>query len=143
MNQTQSMTRRGFVAVAAVGVAGLSTREVVKQKSAATASVGLQLDAVTSETFSKYRGTRFLIRGDSMSGAEFDLIDVSESSRRKPKGRGLASRSPFSIVFRGPVHCELRQGTYQVEHESLGTFELFLVPVGPKRDTYRLEAVFA
>jgi hypothetical protein len=37
----------------------------------------------------------------------------------------------FSLVFRAPDDVSLEQCTYRVEHEVLGDFPLFLVPLGP------------
>jgi hypothetical protein len=48
----------------------------------------------------------------------------------------------FSLVFRGPTDVSLEQCTYRVEHEALGDFPLFLVPLGPSGDgEQELEAV--
>ena len=36
----------------------------------------------------------------------------------------------------------LPQGTYKVEHEKLGTLEIFLVPIGPDKEGLCYEAIF-
>jgi hypothetical protein len=49
----------------------------------------------------------------------------------------------FSVVFRGPANLPLAQGTYQVEHDTLGAFQLFITPIvgsGPTQMFY--EACF-
>ena len=51
-------------------------------------------------------------------------------------------RVPFALVFRGPAGDVLPQGTYHVEHDALGAFDLFLVPIGADADGVRYEAVF-
>jgi hypothetical protein len=48
-------------------------------------------------------------------------------------------RAPFSIVFTGPEGSNLPQQIYRLEHEQLGSLELFLVPIAPGR----FQAVFA
>jgi hypothetical protein len=40
-------------------------------------------------------------------------------------------RAPFALIFHGPPEPVRPQGIYRVEHDQLGTLELFLVPVGP------------
>jgi hypothetical protein len=50
-----------------------------------------------------------------------------------------SSRAPFSIVFTGPVGSDLPQQIYRLEHEALGSLDVFLVPIGPAR----YQAVFA
>jgi hypothetical protein len=45
-------------------------------------------------------------------------------------------------VFGGPAEQVLPQTTYRVEHDALGSFDLFLVPLQPDRGGARYEAVF-
>jgi hypothetical protein len=56
---------------------------------------------------------------------------------------GEEGRLPFSIVFLGPLEPVLPQRIYRFEHEALGTFELFIVPIGPDESGMRYEAVFS
>ena len=48
----------------------------------------------------------------------------------------------FSAFFRGPGDRYLRQKVYSFEHEQMGAFEIFLVPVSQDQNDYRYEAVF-
>ncbi|GAC1375247.1 MAG: hypothetical protein NVSMB32_18230 [Actinomycetota bacterium] len=58
-------------------------------------------------------------------------------------GSARADGGPsFSLVFRGPGAPILAQRTYQVRHEQLGAFQLFLVPLAPDARGSRYEAVF-
>jgi hypothetical protein len=108
-----------------------------------TCQRSVKLDSVTRKTFEPLRGSRFLIRDNWAPPAEVELVDVCEFRTNKADVRPLTSRKPFSIFFRGSSGHSLEQGTYPVEHETLGTFELFLVPVGPEQDGLVLEAAFA
>jgi hypothetical protein len=45
-------------------------------------------------------------------------------------------------VFRGPKKPELPQKIYKLEHDKLGTFELFLVPIGLDKEGMRYQAIF-
>ncbi len=58
---------------------------------------------------------------------------------REAKALGAAAmeRPPFSLLFGGPEH--VAQGTYLLEHPTLGELTLFLVPVAVDR----YEAIFA
>jgi hypothetical protein len=47
----------------------------------------------------------------------------------------------FSLYFVGP-ESYLEQKIYSVEHEQMGVFDLFLVPVGHDQNGFRYEAVF-
>jgi hypothetical protein len=55
-----------------------------------------------------------------------------------PAGR----RQPFSLVFRGPREPWLPQRIYRVEHPEIGSFEAFLVPIGPDPSGMRYELIF-
>ena len=45
-------------------------------------------------------------------------------------------------MFRGGGDVALPQRTYRMEHAEIGTFEIFLVPIGPDEKGLRYEAVF-
>src|SRR4051812_19964560 len=82
------------------------------------------LETFTIETFDGRVGERFRVHFDPPSTVE--LIEVDRHGE-PPEGQ----RVPFSLLFRGepqPVHP---QQIYLVEHDELGGFELFLVPIGP------------
>jgi hypothetical protein len=57
-------------------------------------------------------------------------------------GDAPRARTPFSILFRGPLEPVLPQATYPLENDAVGTFELFIVPVGPDEGEMQYEAVF-
>lgn len=48
----------------------------------------------------------------------------------------------FALVFRAPIEAPPLQGTYPIEHETLGSFELFLVPFAKDESGLYYEAVF-
>lgn len=50
----------------------------------------------------------------------------------------------FSLLFRGSLNMLLPQGIYSLAHPVMGTFELFLVPLGPDAGGafYLYESVF-
>lgn len=54
----------------------------------------------------------------------------------------IGKREPFSLLFHAPVDALYPQRIYTLEHERLGTMDLFLVPLGPEGDAMRYEAVF-
>lgn len=95
------------------------------------------LESFTVETFGDRVGERFRMRVDDATEVEVELTEVSRL-REGAEGR----RASFSIVLRGPAEPVLPQGTYRLEHDELGEFDLFLVPVGPDDEGMRYEAVF-
>ena len=56
--------------------------------------------------------------------------------------RVAARQERFSLVFRGPHDRLQQQGLYPMQHDQLGAFELFLVPVGEDTAGIYYEAVF-
>lgn len=67
------------------------------------------------------------------------LTEVTDLARpESPSPR----RRPFSLVFRGPFRPQLVQRIWPLEHASLGTLEIFLVPIGPDASGMRYEAIF-
>ena len=96
------------------------------------------LESLTFGDFSGRIGEGF--RLEERGGvAELTLVEVTDLARRGNPG---PRRSPFSLVFRGPLSPVMPQRTYALEHASLGRLEIFLVPIGPDADGMRYEAVF-
>jgi hypothetical protein len=95
------------------------------------------LESFTSETFHPLRNSTFhLSAGDR--GLELVLAQVNELH----EGHDAASRRQFSLLFYGPLSPAWPQRTYEMSHPDLGTFDLFLVPLGPEGAAMRYEAVF-
>jgi hypothetical protein len=67
-------------------------------------------------------------------------LDLAEATGLPPKQGGVIE--PFSLMFHGPRDTLLMQKMYQVDHENLGAFHLFLVPLGPDEKGHRYEAIF-
>jgi hypothetical protein len=98
-----------------------------------------ELGDLTLETFAERLTETFRIR----RSVEDVGVDVTLSSAEPLAQDAVGGRMPFSIMFRGPADRILPQQIFAIEHETLGTFELFLVPLTPDRDGARYEAVFA
>jgi hypothetical protein len=94
------------------------------------------LETLTAEDFRSQQGTKFRLTGKTAEGGsadpfEVELADITEHVAGAPG----AFRTPFSVVFRGPLHPVMPQGIYHVEHEHLGALEIFIVPIGPDTDS--------
>lgn len=86
------------------------------------------------ETFSACLGDSFqLFAEDETFSAE--LVEA------RPLGE-LPDR-PFSLLFRVADGATLPQRIYPLEHDGLGRFELFLVPIGSDDVGMRYEAIFS
>ena len=98
------------------------------------------LESMTAEKFAGQIGQQFRLRADADTAIQVELIDA------KVLGSAAASdpsrRKPFAILFRGPMAPVWPQRIYRVEHDGMGTFDLFIVPVGPKNGGMEYEAIF-
>jgi hypothetical protein len=105
----------------------------------------IMLDQVTVSDFAAHLGTRFTLEGSPEGISDLELFKAEGLGYRGvPGGEASGRRETFSLRFRGPEGIVLPQGTYTMIHESLGTFALFLVPIGPGRQGggLRYEAIF-
>lgn len=95
------------------------------------------LQDLTPSSFEAHLGTPFRIHFGGERPLEVVLCEV------RPHEPHPGPRSqPFSVFFRGPYPPVLPQQIYPVEHERLGTLQIFLVPVGPDGKGMCYEAVF-
>jgi hypothetical protein len=83
------------------------------------------LEDLTLATFADRLGETFRV-GEGSDTLELELAEASAGIG----GQG-AGRAPFSIVFRGPLVPVLPQQIYRFDHQELGPFDLFIVPIGP------------
>ncbi len=101
------------------------------------------LESCTVEIFTRHLGERFRVYAGQDEPFEIELIQASGIGREPAgNGGGRESRSAFSLLFRGPEDILLPQRIYRLEHAEMGTFDLFLVPVGPDQSGQRYEAIF-
>ena len=95
------------------------------------------LAALTHAHFEACRQQPFVIELDGHEGMPLDLVDVYT-----PSGPPSGGRQLFSLAFRGPRQPVLPQRVYTLANETLGSVEIFLVPIGPDEAGVRYEAVF-
>jgi len=70
-----------------------------------------------------------------------DLVVALELVQAADRGSN-PRQEQFALLFRGPLDPFLPQHLYAVEHDELGQFALFLVPVARDEQGYSYEAVF-
>jgi Domain of unknown function (DUF6916) len=100
------------------------------------------LQTLMCESFAECRGKPFRIHHGAAAPLETELIAVTSLQSRLGGPGQPARREPFSVIFRGPPTPVLPQLIYRIENDSLGTFDLFIVPIGPDESGMRYEAVF-
>ncbi len=98
------------------------------------------LEQFTLETFAPLQGDRFQLQATPDLPLTLTLAEVTSlHAANAPVG---TKRVPFSLLFLGPTAPTLPQQIYQLTHNTLGSFELFLVPLGPTQEGLRYEAIF-
>jgi hypothetical protein len=101
------------------------------------------LDRLKITDYTAHLKEQFLIHVESSEPLEVELVDVTELGSEGSYDPESSKRRPFSVVFRASEDIYLPQQIYRVEHEKMGTLDLFLVPIGPdKEGGMRYEAVF-
>ena len=94
------------------------------------------LEHLTSETLSQNLNTQFRLYADESNSVEVELVEVNDV------GSVAGQSERFSALFRGPLELFFPQRTYKMEHERLGRFELFIVPVRRDEAGFYYEAIF-
>jgi hypothetical protein len=100
------------------------------------------LDRLTIDIFSPLLGDPFMLHLDATRTMVVELAEVTDLSGPARSTPPEGQRTPFSIVFRSTANAVLPQRIYRLEHASLGSFEPFLVTIGPDAVGMRYEAVF-
>jgi hypothetical protein len=98
------------------------------------------MDSLTIATFAPLVETTFrLDPGVDDDPIPLRLVSVSPLGRQPDAPRV----EPFALEFAGPAEPQLEQRIYRLEHETLGSLDIFLVPIGfDFAGGLRYEAVF-
>jgi hypothetical protein len=99
--------------------------------------------ALTEAAFSQHLNSNFRIYLGALTPVNLQLIEVTHREQSsKSKLPAEIKQEGFSILFAAPAKVILQQGMYKVEHEQMGTFDLFIVPMRKKKKGQYYEAVF-
>jgi hypothetical protein len=96
------------------------------------------LETFEFETFEGRVGERFRVHFEPGRPDELELVEAERGGDAAP-----GARAPFSLVFAVRSEVVHPQQIYRVDHDELGSFELFLVPIAPDERGTLYEAVFA
>ena len=134
------MTRGEFLRSAAVGagaaltgLSGLGSTEA-SAGGDRSSSVGKRLN---KDEFASHIGSTFrILDRNSPTQLEAKLTEVDDR-------KSSSTLEQFSILFQGPTEPILPQKIYDVQHPTMGEFELFLVPIGADESGVTYESVFS
>ena len=94
------------------------------------------LEHLTQKSLSEQLNTKFRLSSEAGQSVELELVEVTDD------GDAAGQTARFSALFRGPLEQFFQQRTYSMEHEQLGSLELFIVPVRKDAEGFYYEAVF-
>ena len=101
---------------------------------------------LTLEIFSPLLNSKFKFSADGAHSLDMEL-ELTEAKAFggphtvKPDRNGMV-QDCFSLMFDGPESPVLPQRIYSLEHENIGRFDLFIVPVEKVPDGIRYQALF-
>ena len=93
---------------------------------------------LTEKEFSQHLNSKFQLKLADRE-LQLELVEVKGYPSGPNEQSGMER---FSIFFNGPGDIKLPQHVYQLDHERMGEFEIFLVPVSGDDKGFRYEAVF-
>lgn len=103
----------------------------------------LALGSLTVDVFQSRIGERFRIVPRPEQIVEAELIEARVfGGAAKSSVPDARRRVPFALVFRARPVEALPQRIYRFEHEEIGPYDIFLVPVGPDATGMLYEAIF-
>jgi uncharacterized protein DUF6916 len=134
-----NISRRKFLgrgsALSVAAMVPLVVRAAVSEDSTPLSGNGLTiLGTLTSKSFERLLNQTFKVQLSAMEHQELELIRVSRTTKQR-------HCESFDILFAG-MDKPFIEGTYTIQHETLGSFPLFLVPVGPAQNGPVYQAVF-
>jgi hypothetical protein len=96
-------------------------------------------DLLQSTDFKPQVDHTFSVRLDETTTIDLQLVNVKELGAIT----GTGTRAPFSLHFLGPISQQyLQQHTYAMVNATLGTLDIFIVPLGAEAGRMRYEAIF-
>ena len=107
-------------------------------------SGAIALEQISFQDFAGMVNTAFRVNAESRT-VELRLVVAKPGAAPMFAGAhtGDAGNEKFSLLFSGPAGEPLSQDTHHFEHQRIGRFQMFIVPVGPGELGSRYyEAVF-
>lgn len=95
--------------------------------------------SLTEKEFSKHVNTKFRVNLDAENGVDLELVEVKGYMSKHNEQTGMER---FSIYFQGPGQPYLPQMLYKFQHDQMGEFEIFVVPIAETNAGFRYESVF-
>ena len=99
------------------------------------------VDELSRMAFSGAVGSDFQVRVGALQTSTVRLASLTDLVLPVGAPAPAPGKEGFSMLFTGASKHGFPQGTYTLDHPTLGSFALFLVPVGPAGQSTAYEAV--
>ena len=97
------------------------------------------LSSLKLEDFQPCLDQTFTVTLQDTDSFELELTQVKPIGTL---GTEAEARQSFSLLFRGPIEPVLPQQVYELNNATLGTQQIFLVPIGPDEKGMLYDATF-
>lgn len=99
------------------------------------------MQTLTLGDFASHVNETFTVSLDHGQGnAPFTLVEA------RPMNEGItlagAARAPFALLFRNEAAILFPQRIYPMQHEAMGEFGIFLVPIAREQAGFLYQAIF-
>ncbi len=89
------------------------------------------LEQIGPADFARQLHTAFVVRPERAAPTELVLVEIRPlAARSAPPNAEDARNEKFALLFRGSLAFPLASDTYSFEHQRVGRFEIFIVPIG-------------
>jgi hypothetical protein len=95
--------------------------------------------SLTEQEFSRHLNTKFRLQLADGPPIDLELVEVKGYLTKAGEQTGMER---FSAFFKGPTEPHLAQNTYSLQHDQMGEFPIFLVPIARDEQGVRYEAVY-
>jgi hypothetical protein len=104
----------------------------------------VSLERVSFSAFAAHLNSAFQVQTASGSAVHLRLVEVQPTPAFPASAAAEdASNEKFSLLFQGALKQPLEQGSYWFEHEGIGRFAIFIVPIGSTETSHcYYEAIF-
>ena len=145
-NSRRSFLRAGSIVGFSAAILGGAAARVFAGDDSEAKDVGryLLLDPLyhfRQSSFENVLGSTFHFRKGNSNGTPVRLVGVSEFGGGNSKQQSIENSESFALIFVGPRDTPLKQDTYTVKHDLLGSFSMLISHGGPGPEGYYYHAV--
>jgi hypothetical protein len=123
------LTRRRLVQVGGAAAVGLALGSAATARAATLISSAAPAHLRRS-SYARLQGSALTATSAGDSKVTLRLAEVADLARARSDKALKGSDAAFALALTGPVSAPLSGSVHELRHASLGTFALFLAPVG-------------